>query len=109
MDNLWGNLLLELGFLVLLGILYYFYQRRKILHHEANKGPMLMGYVLHSCLSERGEEAHPELDPVIEAIDDYLHNRAATPPTVVLQTYANSAACSPELRAVIEEALKELE
>lgn len=108
MHDFWGNFFIEIGLFTLLGVLYYFYQKKKILKHEANKGPMLMGYILHSCLAERGEDAHPELDPIIEAIDDYLHNRSLTPPIVLLKQFAASTKCSTELRAVIEEGLKEL-
>lgn len=108
MHDFWGNFLIEIGLFTLLGVLYYFYQKKKILKHEANKVPMLMGYILHSCLAERGEEPHPELDPIIEAIDDYLHNRSLTPPIVLLKQFTASDKCSPELRAVIEEGLKEL-
>ncbi len=99
----------EISLLIILGVLYYFYQKKKILKYEQNKGPMMMGYVLHSCLAERGESPDPDLDPVIEAIDDYLHNRAQTPPTALLKTFASSPRCSPELKDVIEEALSELE
>lgn len=108
MGNIWENLLVEMGLLVLLGVLYYFYQRRKILHYESNKGPLVMGYMLQSFLSERGDTSHPRMDSIIEAIDDYLQNKVSTPPTALLRAYAESAECSPELREIIFAGLQEL-
>jgi hypothetical protein len=102
------NLLYELLFLSFLGVLYYFYQKRKILSYEENKGPIIMGFILQSCLASRGEAANAELDPVIESLDDYLHNKVATPPTALLSTYAKSSDCSPELRDVILQGLEDL-
>lgn len=109
MDNLLGNLFIEIAFLSLLGFLYYLYQRRKILHYEENKGPMVMGYILHSCITERGDSPHKELDVIIESIDDYLHNRISSPPVILLKHYSESPECSPELKAVIVEGLSELD
>lgn len=102
------NLLYEMALFSLLGVLYYFYQKRKILSFEENKGPMIMGYVLQSCLSVRGENPDPKLDPVIEALDDYLHNKSSTPPTALLTVYANSPECNPELRDVILQGIEDL-
>jgi hypothetical protein len=108
MNDFLGNIIIELGLFTLLGMFYYFYQKRKILKYEKNKGPTVMGYILHSCLAERGETDHPELDPIIEALDDYLQNNTENPPTSLLKHFASSEKCSPELKAVIEEGLIEL-
>lgn len=108
MDDFWGNFLLEIGLFTLLGILYYYYQKKKILKHEANKGPMIMGYILQACLTERGDTPEVALDTIIEAIDDYLHNRSETPPFALLKKYSHSPSCTPELKAIIEEGLEEL-
>lgn len=102
------NLLYELAFLSFLGLLYYLYQRRKILRFEENKGPLIMGYILQACLSVRGESPDAELDPVIEALDDYLHNKAPAPPEEILRSYAHSEKSSPELRDVILQGLEDL-
>lgn len=102
------NLLYEMALFSLLGVLYYFYQKKKILSYENNKGPMIMGYILQSCLSVRGENPDPKLDPVIEALDDYLLNKSATPPTALLLVYANSPECKPELRDVILQGIEDL-
>lgn len=109
MEKFLGNFLTELGLFSFLGVLYYYYQKRKILNYEKNKGPVIMGYVLHSCLAEKGDQPSPELDSIIEAIDDYLHNKSATPPSALLKTYARSSKCSPELKEVIEEGLREID
>ena len=102
------NLLYEMLLFTFLGVLYYFYQKKKILSYEENKGPIVMGYLLQSCLSVRGEKADTEMDPVIESLDDYLQNKTATPPTAVLTVYAKSANCPTELRDVILQGIEDL-
>lgn len=102
------NLLYEMILFSLLGVLYYFYQKKKILSYEENKGPIIMGYLLQSCLSVRGEKADPEMDPVIESLDDYLHNKTATPPTALLTVYARSPNCPAELKDVILQGIEDL-
>jgi hypothetical protein len=108
MNTFLGNFLIEIALFTFLGMLYYFYQKRKILKYEAEKGPLIAGYLLQSCLTERGEKAHPQLDVIIEAIDDYLHNRSATLPIALLKNYAEGTECSSELRDVIFSSLEEL-
>lgn len=102
------NLLYEMILFSLLGVLYYFYQKKKILSYEKNKGPIIMGYLLQSCLSVRGENSDAEMDPVIESLDDYLQNKTATPPTALLSVYAKSSHCAPELRDVILQGIEDL-
>jgi hypothetical protein len=102
------NLLYEMLLFSLLGILYYFYQKKKILSYEENKGPIIMGHILQACLVVRGDTPDAELDPVIEALDDFLHNKTASPPTALLSVYAKSPKCSPELKEVIEQGLEDL-
>jgi hypothetical protein len=109
MDNFLTNFLIEIGLFTFLGVLYYFYQKRKIVHYEENKTPIVMGYILQSLLTERGENPHRELDPLIESVDDYLQNKTASPPIALLKVYSASESCSPELRAVISEGLQEIE
>ncbi len=109
MSDFWFNILLEIGLLVLLGVLYYFYQRKKILSYEADKGPLLMGYILQCCLSERGEDPSPDLDPVIEVLDDYLHHKSGSAPVAIIQHFIKQGKGSVELLAVMKEALNELE
>ena len=108
MDTFLGKLLIEIGLFTLLGVLYYFYQKKKILKYEADKGPLVMGYILQSCLTERGETPNLKLDAIIEAIDDYLQNNTSTPPRALLKHYADLPECSHELKDVIEEGLKEM-
>lgn len=68
-----------------------------------------MGFILQSCLMEKKEEVPSEVDHLIEALDDYLHNKTAFPPVALLKHYLNSATCSEELRDVISSGLKEIE
>ena len=103
------TLLLEMALFCFLGILYYFYQKKKIIQYESNKGPLVMSYILQSVLSERGDNADPLLDSAIEALDDYLQNKTTTPPIALLQHLQASEKITPELRDVIVEGLKELE
>lgn len=110
MDNSWMNFALEFGFLAFLGILYYFYQKRKILRFEDTKTPMVMNYILQTCLSEKEEgQAQPGLDQMIEALDDYLNNQDTNPPLPQLINFAKKSECSEGLQAVITEAIKEIE
>ena len=108
MDSFWGNFLIEIAIFTFFGMLYYFYQKRKILNYENNKGPLIMGYLLQSCLTERGDISEPQMDALIEAIDDYLQNKSTNPPLALLKHYAESSYCTPELKAVIEEGLSEI-
>jgi hypothetical protein len=103
------NLLYEMALFSLLGVIYYFYQKRKILAYEENKGTIIMGHILQSCLYVRGDDPNAELDPVIEALDDYLHNRTLAAPTALLSVYAKSSSCAPELRDIIVQGLEDLD
>lgn len=67
-----------------------------------------MGYILQSILTEKAETKDPEVDVLVESLDDYLHNKVATPPTILLKRFAESVNCSPELKDVILEGLKEM-
>jgi hypothetical protein len=109
MDNTLLNFALEIGLFSLLGVLYYFYQKRKILKYEENKTPLVISFILQSCLSEKLDTAQPELDHVIEALDDFLKQESSHPPVSLLKTFAQTSECSPELKEVILEGLKELE
>lgn len=109
MNSFLLNFLLEIGLFTFLGILYYFWQRRRILQYEKNKEPLVMGYILQSCLTEKKDVDEPKLDALIHALDDYLHNRVSTPPLALLKIFSSSSECSQELRDVIVEGLKELE
>jgi hypothetical protein len=109
MDNFWQNFLLEIALFTFLGILYYFYQKRRLVRYEENKRPLVMGFILQACLTEKRDLPQPELDALIEALDDYLHNRSAAPPLALLRRYAGLPACSAELRNVIAEGLAEVD
>jgi hypothetical protein len=109
MTEAWQNILIEIGLFIILGVLYYFYQKRKIVSYEENKEPLVMGFILQSCLTEKKEEPQPDLDAVIEAIDDYLHGRAASSPKALLKIFMNSPHCSKELSDIIREGILEIE
>lgn len=102
------KLSLEMAILAGLGMLYYFYQKKKILRHEEEKATYLMGFILEASLSERGDDSHELLDPLIEAIDDFLHNRTTTPPLGLMRVCAGHTRFSEEYRSVLQEALSEL-
>ena len=108
MDSFWG-ILIEIALFTLLGVLYYFYQRKKIIHYESHKGPLVMGYILQSFLVERKDDPSAKMDPIIEALDDYIQNKSPIPPTILLKSYAQDPNCSPELKEVILAGLQELE
>jgi hypothetical protein len=109
MDNFWENFLLEIALFTFLGVLYYFYQKKKIVHYEENKISLVMGFILQSCLTEKKDHAEPQLDSLIEALDDYLYNKTTYPPIALLKVYMNSPECSQELRDVIHEGILEVE
>ena len=109
MDNFWLNFALEIGLFSLLGVMYYFYQKRKIIRYEENKTPMVMGMLLQSCLSEKNETSQPMLDSVIEALDDFLNQKTNAAPVALLKTFAQSPDCPAELKEAISEGLKELD
>ena len=107
MFDFWGNILLELGVFTFFGVLYYFYQKRRIINFEANKGAILMEMLLQTCLSEKKDMPQPELDNVIEALDDYLQDKRTMPPIALLQKFTTSSECSVELKNVIVESIEE--
>lgn len=102
------SFLIEIALFSFLGLIYYFYQRKKILHFEENKHGLIMSSILQACLQEKGENPNSELDGVIESIDDFLQGRVAHPPYTLLKYFVNSNDCSLELKEVIRAGLVEL-
>lgn len=102
-------LILELCCLGLLGVLYYFYQRSKILKYSEQKGPFICGALLQACLIERDLSPSPELDAAIEGLDDFLHNKSSRPPLALLKILGNSPKCPEDLKNIIDESIIELE
>ena len=109
MNEFWENFLLEILLFIFLGVLYYFYKKKKIVHYEENKKPLVMGFILQSCLTEKKDTPQPELDTLIESLDDYLHNRSSYPPIALLRHFSESSECSPELKDIIHEGILEIE
>jgi hypothetical protein len=108
MKQFWMNFALEIGILSGLGIIYYFYQKKKLLHFEENKNQMVMTFLLNSCLSEKNDSSQPELDLLIEALDDFVNLKNSMIPVSQLESFSTCSECSEELRALILEALGEL-
>ena len=109
MNSVWMNFALEIGFFSLLGVLYYFYQKRKLLKYEENKCPLVMSFILQTCLAEKTDSPQPELDELIIALDDYVNNKTPHAPLSQLKTFSHSPHCPLELKEIIVEGLKELE
>lgn len=109
MANFWMNFAIEIAVLSLLGVLYYFYQKRKLVQYEENKIPLVMSFILQSCLTHKTEAPTPVLDTLIESLDDFLQQKTSVPPLALLRSFSDSAECSPELKEIIDEGLKELE
>lgn len=60
MSDTWFNLIIEMGVLAFLGLLYYFYQKRKIIRFDKEEIFELVGevtYELNHFLEEKKEEA----------------------------------------------------
>jgi len=108
MNDLWFNFALEIGLFSLLGIVYYFYQKRKIITYEENKVPLIMGYILEVCLSEKNEGAEVELDQLIIDLDDYLNHKRTTAPIQELRLFSKSSFCSARLKEIIQSSLDEI-
>jgi hypothetical protein len=109
MNNFLEDFLIEIALFSFLGVIYYFYQKRRIVNYEENKSPIVMEFILQSCLSEKNDIPEAELDSLIEALDDYLQNQSSHPPVALLKHFMTSALCSEELRNIIREGLIELE
>ncbi len=109
MDDLVLQYAIEIGFLGLLGIIYYFYEKRKLLNYEKNKIPLVANFILQACLTEKSEQPQPELDSLILTLDDFLKETNPTFPAPQLKEFAHSLSCPDELREIILEGLKELD
>ena len=109
MQQVWQNIFIEIGLFTLLGVLYYLYQKRKITTYEENKIPMIMDFILQSCLAIKDQQISQELDQVIISLDDFLQQRSPHPPIKLLSEFAKNSACPPELQKIIVEGLKEIE
>jgi hypothetical protein len=102
-------LFFELSTFALLGVLYYFYQKRKILKYDEQKAPLICGPLLQACLIERDLGSSPELDAAIIGLDDFLHNKFPQPPIALLKILSSSPRCPEDLKSIIDESVLELE
>ncbi len=108
MNEFWMNFSLEIGLFSFLGILYYFYQKRKIIQYEENKTPIVLNYILQACLAEKKDIPQKELDLIIEFIDDFLKGTSQKNPITTLKKFTQSTDCSHELKEIILAGLKEI-
>ena len=109
MTTYWENFLWEIALFTSLGILYYFYQKRRIIDYEKNKTNLILNEILQLCLNEKNEKSQPELDQVLESLDDYLEKRISDPPLNLLKKFLYSPDCTLELRRIISEGIIEIE
>jgi len=110
MSNQAIELTIELGLLGLFGLLYYLYQRRKILAFEADKIPSQLGLILQLLLLEHDKNStDPILNELIEEIDRFLHGETSHPPLALMKVYSeNQPNHSPDLKRMIAEILVEI-
>ena len=109
MNDFWENFLIEIILFSFLGVLYYFYQKKKIVQYEENKTPLVIAFILQSCISEKKEYSQPELDALIESLDDYLNKKLTHPPLTLLRHFSDTSECSVELKDIIHEGILEIE
>ena len=108
MNDIWLNFAIEIALFSFLGILYYFYQKRKIIHFEENKTPLIINYILEICLSEKSDVPEPELDHLIIELDNFISKKTTHPPFELLKVFSESPHCSARLKEVISNGLREL-
>lgn len=108
MTEFWENFLVEIGFLSLLGIAYYFYQKKKILTQEKNKIPDGFKYILQCALIDQDEKSNPELENLISVLDDYQKEITKDAPYDAIKKYSNSTHCSAELKQVISDFFQDI-
>lgn len=102
------NLAIELAVLAALGLVYYFWQKRRILQFEQNKSYAVAAPLLQACLIEKDQQSFEMLESFILELDDFLHGKSGSFPTVLAEQLASNKACPHDLSEVIKESLKEL-
>ena len=102
------NLAIELALLAALCLIYYFWQKRRIIKFEQNKSLAVAAPLLQACLIEKDQQSFEMLESFIIELDDFLHGKSASFPTVLAEQLAGHKACPHDLSEVIKESLKEL-
>lgn len=102
------NLAIELVVLAALGLIYYFWQKRRILQFEQNKSLAVAAPLLQACLIEKDQQSFEMLESFILELDDFLHGKSSSFPTALAEQLAGHSACPQDLSEVIKESLKEL-
>jgi hypothetical protein len=108
MNSTWINLLLELALFIILGILYYFYQKKKILADQKNLSRSFLEMTLQACLREKNHYSNEKLDQLIICIDDYLNDLHHPTPYQEMKLYLHHPDCSEELKVIMRETLQEV-
>lgn len=103
------TLFIELTILVALGLLYYFWQRARILRFEENKSQAVAAPLLQACLIEKDHQSFPLLEEFILALDDFLHGKSASFPSALAEQVRKDQHCPQDLAEIINESLKELD
>lgn len=103
------SLFIELSILIGLGLIYYFWQKRRILNFEENKAMAIAAPLLQACLIEQEHTRFTLLDTFILSLDDFLHGKTNYFPTALAQQLTLDQHCPEDLREIIKESLKELE
>lgn len=102
------TLFIELMALAVLGLGYYFWQKRRILSFEKDKEAIVAAPLLQACLIEQDLKSFKLLDNFILALDDYLHGKTNYFPVVLAKELMASRECPEDLSSIIEESLREI-
>jgi hypothetical protein len=108
METIITGLFWEISLLGTLGLVYYFYQRKKILNYEKNRLSDLLSFMLQQSLVERGDKENHELDRIIVQLDDSLKSGSQNFPIDNLRRYSQRKDCSEEYREIIKALLNEI-
>jgi len=103
------TLFIELAVLAGLGLLYYFWEKKRILQFEENKAMAIASPLLQACLIEQEQTSFTLLDNFILALDDFLHGKTSYFPTSLAQELVKDPKCPEDLAAIITESLKEMD
>lgn len=102
------TLFIELIVLGLLGVIYYFWQKRRILNFENNKAVAVAAPLLQACLIEQDQGSFELLNHFIIALDDFIHGKSSYFPTSLAEQLIQEQQCPADLADIIKESLREI-
>lgn len=102
------TLFIELSVLIFLGLIYYYWQKKRILRFEENKAVTVAAPLLQACLIEQEQADFSLLSHFIVALDDFLHGKSSYFPTTLAQELIKDKQCPDDLVEIIKESLKEI-